>query len=255
MGVRTPTRGAPDRAHGGRGRRGPLEVRVSLLDGFAVTVDGNPIRMGAAERRLVAAAALRPRPLRRPEVAALLWPHLTDASAAASVRTSLSRVRSACPQLLSPDPRAVRVAEHVRVDAWELEQIASRLIAGRDGVPEGFSRDVLSAELLPELREDWIIFERDRLRDLCMHAIESLATRLCAEGHFAEALVTVCDVLRVDPLRESAERTRVEIHLAEGNRALAVRCYLDFRARSLRELGMEPSEEFQALVRPLLGRG
>jgi len=228
-------------------------VHVSLLDGFAVTVDGSEVRLGAAERRLVAAAALRPRPLRRAQVAALLWPHLTEASAAGSVRTSLSRVRAACPQLLAPDPRVVRVAEHVRVDAWELEQLASRVIAGKDGVPEGFNRDVFAAELLPDLHEDWAIFERDRLRDLCLHALESLASRLCAEGHFAEALVAVGDALRVDPLLESAARTRVEIHLAEGNRARAVRYFLDFRARSRTQLGMEPSDEFQSLMRPLLG--
>ena len=252
MGVDTPARGTPERARGGRGRSGAPLVRVSLLDRFAVAVDGAERRMGAAERRLVALAALHPRPLRRSQVAFVLWPHLNGANAAASVRSTLSRVRSACPSLIASDSRSVRLADHVCVDAWELEALASRLIAGSDEIPEDLVLSRLGAELLPDWAEDWVVFERERLHDICMHAIEAHAIRLADARRFAQAIVTVHEALRADPLLESAARTLIEIHLAEGNRVRAVRCYLDFRRRCLAGLGVEPSAEMEELIRPLL---
>ena len=251
VGVLTPTRGALERAQGRRSRRGVPPVRVTLLDSFAVSIDGADAKIGAAERRVVALAALRARPLRRPQVADLLWPHLDSRTAASSLRTALSRLRAVLPELLHREAGLLRLADGVLVDAWEVEQLASRLVSG-DGAAGHGTLDGLTAQLLPEWREDWVVFERDRLHDICMHAIEAHAARLASARRFSEAIVAVCEALRADPLRESAARTLVGIHLADSNRASAARAYLHFRERSLSQLGMEPSEEFRALVRPLL---
>ena len=247
-----PTTGAPSRARRGHVRRAAPPLRVTLLDSFAVTEDGIEAKLGAAERRLIALVALRQRPLRRTQLAALLWPQLPDRGAAASLRSALSRLRAASPRLLAEDDATqVRLSAGVRVDAKELEALAARLADGV-ALPEDVMPERLTAELLPDWQEDWVVFERNQLRDLCLHALEVQATRLVAARRFAQALLTAREVLRVDPLCESAARVLIEIHLAQGNQARAVRCYLDFRERLRSALGVEPSAELRALVRPLL---
>jgi DNA-binding SARP family transcriptional activator len=46
----------------------------------------------------------------------------------------------------------------------------------------------------------------------------------------------------------------IEVHLAEGNHAEALRQYQGYRHRLREELGLAPSPVIRALVAPLLGR-
>jgi DNA-binding SARP family transcriptional activator len=55
-----------------------------------------------------------------------------------------------------------------------------------------------------------------------------------------------------EPLRESAHRELVEVHLAEGNVAEAVRQYDVYRHMLRRQLGLAPSPVMRRLVAPLL---
>jgi len=149
----------------------------------------------------------------------------------------------------------VRLASEVHVDAWEVESIATQLAGGAATVDlvEAMPVERLTAELLPGWDDDWVILERDRLRELSLHALE-LSAAVLAERSLVRAIQTLYDVLRIDPLRESAMRALIEIHLAEGNQAQAVRCYLSFRERLRAELGVGPSESMTALMaglRPL----
>ena len=52
----------------------------------------------------------------------------------------------------------------------------------------------------------------------------------------------------MEPLRESAHRTLVRIHLAQGNVAEAVRAYESFRALLAADLGVEPTGQMNTLV-------
>jgi DNA-binding SARP family transcriptional activator len=55
-----------------------------------------------------------------------------------------------------------------------------------------------------------------------------------------------------EPLRESAHRTLIHAHLAEGNPGEAVRQYHLYRRLLADELAIEPSAAIRALVQPLL---
>jgi DNA-binding SARP family transcriptional activator len=81
--------------------------------------------------------------------------------------------------------------------------------------------------------------------------LETVAARLAAEGLFGMALEAALAALRSDPLRESAHRAVIRIHLAEGNLAEAAQAYRQCRALLARELGVEPSEQTAELVRRL----
>ena len=53
------------------------------------------------------------------------------------------------------------------------------------------------------------------------------------------------------PLRESAHRTLVRVHLTEGNTTEALRAYAFFREMLLDELGVLPTEQMTRLVRSI----
>jgi DNA-binding SARP family transcriptional activator len=68
------------------------------------------------------------------------------------------------------------------------------------------------------------------------------------------ALQAGLTAVSAEPLRESAHRRVVEVHLAEGNPAEALRQYQSYRQLLRAELGLIPSPAIRSLVAHLLGR-
>jgi DNA-binding SARP family transcriptional activator len=54
--------------------------------------------------------------------------------------------------------------------------------------------------------------------------------------------------VRDEPLRESAHRAVVRVHLAEGNLVEALRAYRSFRDALDRELGVRPTRQMEELM-------
>lgn len=105
--------------------------------------------------------------------------------------------------------------------------------------------------LLPGWYDDWVIFERERIRQRLLHALEALSRRLIEVGRCAEALDAAISAVGVDPLRESANRILIEAHLAEGNVVEACRTYKRYRDTVRCELGVEPSQQLTDLMRAM----
>ena len=95
-----------------------------------------------------------------------------------------------------------------------------------------------------------MLLARERLRQLRMHALEALADQLAERGRFGEALHAGHAAVASEPLRESAHRAVVRVHLAEGNTAEAVRTYEAFRDLLADVLGVAPSLLMEELIAP-----
>jgi DNA-binding SARP family transcriptional activator len=99
--------------------------------------------------------------------------------------------------------------------------------------------------------------ERERFRQLRLHALESAAERLIAAGRHAQAIQAAMVAVGEEPLRESAHRIVARAHLAQGNPGEAILQYRRYRAAIQRELQVEPSPLFEELIhgirRPLTG--
>ncbi len=116
--------------------------------------------------------------------------------------------------------------DDVAVDAELVGAWAARLISGTMH-PDGLVIMPSWAEaldLLPGWYDDWVLLERERLRQRVLHALEALSRHLVAAGRIAEAVEAAMTAVGVEPLRESAQRAPVTAHLAEGNRVEARRC-------------------------------
>jgi DNA-binding SARP family transcriptional activator len=133
----------------------------------------------------------------------------------------------------------------------DLEQVAHRLISGADHDPGELDYADLMDDVLPDWRDDWLLVERERFRQLRMHALEALSVRLAHAGRLAQAIDASLAVVCHEPLRESAQRALIGAHILEGNLQEAVRQYRTFRDLLSSELGIGPSPLMVELVRSL----
>ncbi|MGY1617393.1 BTAD domain-containing putative transcriptional regulator [Geodermatophilus sp. SYSU D00691] len=190
----------------------------------------------------------------RTAVAGHLWPNVPENHAHASLRSALWRVHKIVPGLIQSSGNSLSLAAGVRVDVRELAMWAKRVVDPHTCIDEISSAAVsLRGELLPGWYEDWVLLERERLRQLRMHALETMAERLAAAGRCGEAIEVAYAAVQADPLRESAHRTVVRVHLAEGNLVEALRAYESFRDRLAEELGVVPTRQMSDLVCDLPG--
>jgi DNA-binding SARP family transcriptional activator len=224
-------------------------TQLTLLDGFALTRDGADVGLSTPARRVLAFLALRDHPMLRDYIAETLWIDATRDHAAGSMRSALFTLRRACPEAVEAASGRLVVGSDLVVDVREAMMSARRLLLP---TPEPSAFDLrglpLSGDILPDWYDDWVVIERERFRELRVHALEVVCARLTSLGRFGEAMEAGLAAVKGEPLRESAHRAVISVHLAEGNRAQALAEYRRFRALLARELGIAPSSRMDDLI-------
>lgn len=177
-----------------------------------------------------------------------LWPDLTQEHAFGCLRSTLWRIGD-CDGLLEATRNDLVLGHWVEVDATELETCAETILR-RGRIADEAEVDLLvhSAHLLPDWYDDWVVDERERLAELRVLALELVADELIDAGAYREAALVAKAAVRVDPLRESATRLLIRLHLATGNACEAVRVYRSFTERLSHDLELEPSPQIVELV-------
>jgi DNA-binding SARP family transcriptional activator len=227
----------------------PGPIRLELLGTFQLVCDGCAVGLSLPAQRLLAFLALQARPVVREFVAGSLWSDCDHDKAFASLRTALWRIRRPGYELVEADVNRLRVAATVAVDLVEVEAHARRILDRTASLDRGDGGlGALSHDLLVDWYDEWVLAERERFRQLRVHALESLSDQLRDAGRFAEAIEAALAGVEADPLRESAHRAVILVHLAEGNVAQAVRQYETFRLLLRDKLDLEPSCQLAELV-------
>jgi DNA-binding SARP family transcriptional activator len=229
-----------------------LGARLALLNAFALSFDGAPVQLPASAQRLLAFLALHDHPLRRLYVAGVLWIDAPEKRALANLRSALWRLQQPGRPLVEATARDLRLAASVRVDFRDAAALAHGLLGGSSS-PEDLDVDwtALGGELLPDWYDEWVLLERERFRQLGLHALEILAERLADARRFGPALEAALAAVAGEPLRESAHRVLIKAHIAEGNAWEAIRQYRFYRRLLRDQLGLDPSPAMEALVEGL----
>jgi DNA-binding SARP family transcriptional activator len=224
--------------------------RIQLLNVFALICEGEAVALPMPAQRLLAFLALQERPVLRVHAAGMLWLDYPEDRAFGSLRSALWRVRRAGRGLIEATRDQLRLASHVTVDVREVMACAQRIFDASTQL-ETSDQDRISraGELLPDWYDDWVVIERERLRFIRVHALETLCDRLAAAAMFAPATEAGLAAVSAEPLRESAHRALIKVHLAQGNTAEAVHQYRRFRRLLRDELNLEPSDQIKQLVR------
>ncbi|MFC8349571.1 BTAD domain-containing putative transcriptional regulator [Streptomyces sp. NPDC057280] len=208
--------------------------------------------MGA--QRLLAFLALQSDGAHRATTAEQLWPDCTSCRAAANLRSALCQARRVgSVTVIECIGQRLRLSELINVDLHRVTESARQIIAAQNPVTalgNGLIED-LSKELLPGWSEGWLMLERERWNQLRIHALESLAQQYQTAEQYLSALQTALAVIAIDPFRETAHRILIEVHVAEGNFASALKCYRDYQAFLQQELDAVPSPQMRQLVQEL----
>ena len=226
------------------------DVRLSLLGGFGLRVDGESVELPHSAQRLISFLALNPRVrMRRVFVAGRLWTEASEAQANSSLRSALWRLQARV-HLVEATGTQLALKPWVQDDLAQLTALTGRLTG--DAAPPS-REDVLAltdaGELLPDWYDDWLIVERERVRQRRLHALEAACRSLAAAGRYADALDAGLAAIAVEPLRETGHMVVIEAHLAEGNLIEASRQYERLRDVLRQHLGTHPSARVRDLLR------
>jgi DNA-binding SARP family transcriptional activator len=235
-------------------------AQIHLLGGFELICRDGRISLPLGAQRLLSFLALQDDGVHRAVAAERLWPDTLPRRAAANLRSALWRGRQVADlgivDLIGP---RLRLSRSTSVDVRRLRGEALQALNGPNGQHNGQHNGdleclahALRLELLPDWHDDWLVLERERWDQVRLHMLEALAQRLCGEQQFLPALQTALTAIGIEPVRETAHRIVIEVHLAEGNAASALRHYQRYRALLQRELGVAPSARMAKLAEHLL---
>jgi len=180
--------------------------RIDLLDGFTIRstcrspqpVDGDLPR---EVQRLVAFLCLSGRPARS-AVTGRLWPEVPEIQAQADLRSALSRLHRTAPGLVEGTGGALSLATGVSVDVRELHDWAEQVLDPHARLDHVSLPDLaLWGDLLPGWYDDWVLPERERVRQHRKQALEAVAVRFAGAGRHGMAVQAAHLAVRGEPLR------------------------------------------------------
>ena len=236
------------------------DVRVSLLGGFAASVDDEPVDESWRLRKaktLVKLLALAPgHRMHRDAVLEMLWPDADPGAATNNLHQTVHAARRA----LGPTRIALRddvlhlcPDDALTVDVDAFEQSAAEARASRDVDHLRAALANWTGPLLPEDEyESWAIGHRERLRETHAALTSLLAQRLVEAGDPSAALAVLDPLVPDRPTDEPMHRVLIAALAALGRRWDAIAAYERLRDGLEKEYAAEPEPPSKALYRRLL---
>ncbi len=249
-----------------------MDLVLSLLGPFHVTLDGQPVRFAThSARALLGYLAAQPeRPHRREVLADLLWPDRPEAIARHSLSQTLLRLRQAIHDqdatlpFLHITPQTVQFnAAPAVIDVAHFEALLAacqahshpslgtcapcldrlrRAVALYRG---DFLQDLFVKGAQPF--NEWTLFEREHRHRQVLDLLETLIRHATAAADYEQARRYAERQLAMEPWYEEGHRHLIAALAALGQRSAALAQYETCRRLLGAELGVEPSAETTAL--------
>ena len=235
-------------------------LHLTLFGGFHARLEpGSAIALPTRKSQALLAYLALPvgRAHPRDKLAALLWGGMREESARASLRQALFAIRRALGDTaaLQQDGDTLALGPGaVEVDAVAFERLV------RGGTPTALAQagavyqgDLLSGFAVDEAPfEEWLLGERERLRELAVEALAKLLAHERKAGASEAAMHTTLKLLALDPLQEAVHRALMRQYAESGRRGAALRQYQQCVGVLARELGIEPEPQTKALYQEIL---
>jgi len=239
---------------------GAVGLRVRLLGPVTVTLDGQPVAIAAKKARaMLGYLVLREgSEVARGVLTGLLWGERSEDQARASLRQTLSELKSALGETASSSILASKEAvAWARGSAW----IDARLVGSAGGSMDDAAlreaAELAGGELMEGLSvgeggfEQWLTVERERFRLLACGIHARLMERAEQSGRFEEALAHGLKLLSFDPLQEQMQRKLMRLYSAQGRYDAALAQYEKCRRELSNQLGVVPQPETEELARSI----
>jgi DNA-binding SARP family transcriptional activator/predicted ATPase len=196
----------------------------------------------------------------REELIDVFWPEADIHAGRNSLRVALSSLRGLLePPGIAPGSVLDTSADAVRISSgavWtDVAQFEAVAFAGeaRDNATDRITHlsravDLYRGELLPGRYEEWVMTERDRLRDAFAAVLRSLSAQWEAGGDINRAIAYARRLTVVDRLNEASRCELIRLYMKAGEPAAAAREYREMVRVLREELGAEPSAETRHLM-------
>lgn len=223
--------------------------RVTVLDGLAVVLDGQTVEPTGRPAELLGFLALHGSPCTAEQAIEALWPDGDRTRGRERLRTVLRRVRRDVGDLIERHEEQLRFRAGVTVDVDDflelVRQAGSGPVTDEDaaaaalGLYSGESASLLG---LPSWVED-PCHHLDR-QAMAMHDLVAEAAE--RDGRLDDAIRTLFDALRLDPIAEDRYLVAARLLAEQGRRSRALQL-LEDGARILEEEGLTVSDDLVRL--------
>jgi hypothetical protein len=140
------------------------------------------------------------------------------------------------------------------VETFE-RRLAEGTVEGLEHAVELYRGDLLLGFNVNEpLFEDWLVAERERLREMALEGLARLLAHQTKTAATGDTIQTAVRLLGLDPLQEPVHRTLMRLYARQGRRGAALKQYQVCVAALQRELGADPEAETKGLYQELLRR-
>jgi DNA-binding SARP family transcriptional activator len=234
-------------------------LEIHLLGPMTLHIAGKPVALSSKKVRALLAYLIQREDvaIARTTLTGLLWGEREEAQARASLRQSLSELRTA---LGDASDALVASKESIswRSDtAWVDTKVLEAGAQAEDMTALDEAATSCGGEFLEGLSIDepgfdqWLTEERERLRLL----LAAVHTRLMASaeqrGRLEEAINHGLRLLSLDPLQEPVHRTLMRLYAAQSRPDAALAQYERCERELVKELGIRPDAETEALARSI----
>lgn len=257
--------GRPALLHMRRGQRGARlqkvsRLTISLLPGFAVAVDGQPVTRfrSLRTRGLLAFLAADPVPHQRARVAGLLWPDQADGRALHNLSQTLHQLRDSlgsdvAEACLWVDRTTIRLGGggcdvDAALLAGHLERAREAASSGRESEAaaaaaqalDTYGGPLLQGFAVPgsDLFDEWLARARADLHNAVLSTTSLLVAHHERSGDLQRAVGVARRWADLEPLDEAALRTVVRLLASTAGRAAALDRYERATAVLTAELGV-----------------
>jgi DNA-binding SARP family transcriptional activator len=241
-------------------------LKLHLLGHPLIELNGEPVDGFVSEKAvallgyLAVQAAAKPDgfaaggSLARERLAGLFWGDMPTGRAKANLRMAIYNLQQLLPGFLQVT--RLNVAFNRAMDYWlDVEQFEKQLAAGPHSIPHPIEPLKLTLALYrgefmqgiypggsPEL-EEWLLVERERLRQLALEGFQRYAAGLMDAGQYAQAARALRRLLRLEPWQESAHQQLMLALARSGDYTAALAQYETCRRLLAEELSVEPMLE------------
>lgn len=242
-------------------------LNMRLLGDFRVLYEGHEVTSLNTMRlqSLVTYLVLhRDVPQLRQHLAFLFWPDTTEAQARNNLRQLLHQLRRALPdaeQFLSADTHVLlwHPVRPFQLDVAEFEHSLIVAEAARQQHDQHALQDALiqcdslyRGELLPGCYDEWILPERERLRQSHLQVLDELLRLFEEEGEVVTAIRYAQRLIGLDPLSEVGYRRLMRLYALNNDRASALHVYHTCVTILQREIGVDPDPATRQVYEQLM---
>ena len=243
------------------------KLRIQLLGDFCLTFDGTPVSDVNTPRLQSLFAYLllhQDASQSRRFIAFNFWPESTEEQALANLRTLLYYLRRAIPevdQFLQVDAKNLQWQSDApfTLDVDDLNNTELKVsqveLSGNQLELTSALKHIMNlyrGDLLPSCYDDWILSERERLRQIFIGRLTQLVQLLERQHDYDSAVLYAQRLLQCDPMQEVTYRQIMRLYALNDNRAAALRIYHTCATSLQQELGVEPDLLTQKLYYQLL---